>query len=330
MSTQEQTAEDERRALLARAYGPHADIQDDPEAVRRLRELEEQSRLAAAGAAQDPRGAAVTGVSAAGVAAPRSATAVSAAAGGGNARDASAGDDPPAGAAAWWSGRDGGEHETDRAGAAAAARANGSDARSAEQGQPVASARRDGGSDAEAITAGDGLPPAYAPAHGQTPARASGERWTRRTRVLWIGSVVVAALVASAVTLAASSLMNGRVAVLAIDPDAEPPEDFFQPAGEAVVFEEFFGLMTVLTPQEWARGEVLDCVFVRSAAGDAPMSTGGCGGGGFSPTASTVVTPSFPRELREQFPDGTALQFVVVDGTEVHVYAKAPVVPPGP
>lgn len=100
------------------------------------------------------------------------------------------------------------------------------------------------------------------------------------------------------------------------------------PAGEAVVFEELFGLMTVLTPQEWARDEVLACVFVRSAAGGAPMATGGCGGGGFPPTASLVVTPSFPRELREQFPDGTPLQFVVVDGTQVHVYAKAPVVPP--
>lgn len=303
MSTSEQPVTgDELRLLRARAYGPDADILDDPEAMRRLRELEEQARPA--GEASDP--------------AASGAVASSSAAAGSEAADPGA-EDPRAIAAAT------------SAGAAADPTANARRGLEDAVHNGVAEARgtRSDDADTDASRTPDGVPPADAvQGPSPTPAPAGGP-WWRRTRTLWIASVVLAAVVASAVTLAASTLSTGRVAVLAVDPDAEPPDGFFDQAGEGVVFEEFFGLTAVLAQQVWTRGEVLDCVFVRSAAGDAQMATGGCAGGGFPPTAAMVVTPSFPRELRERFPDGTALQFVV-EGSEVHVYAKEPVVDPTP
>lgn len=308
MSTSEQPVTgDELRLLRARAYGPDADILDDPEAMRRLRELEEQARLA--GEASDPAasGAVASGSEAAGSAAAGSAAA-----------DPGA-EDPRAIAPAT------------SAGAAADPTANARREPEDAVHTGVAAARgtRSDDADTEASRTQDGVSPSDA-AQGPAPTPVpAGGPWWRRTRTLWIASVVLAAVVASAVTLAASTLSAGRVAVLAIDPDAEPPDGFFDQAGEGVVFEEFFGLTAVLAQQVWTRGEVLDCVFVRSAAGDAQMATGGCAGGGFPPTAAMVVTPSFPRELRERFPDGTALQFVV-EGSEVHVYAKEPVVDPTP
>lgn len=313
MSTSEQPVTgDELRLLRARAYGPDADILDDPEAMRRLRELEEQARLA--GEASDPAasGAVASGSEAAGSAAAGSAAA------GSEAADPGA-EDPRAIAAATSAGA--------AADLAANARRGLEDA--VHSGVAEAPGTRSDDADTDASRTPDGVPPADAvQGPSPTPAPAGGP-WWRRTRTLWIASVVLAAVVASAVTLAASTLSTGRVAVLAIDPDAEPPDGFFDQAGEGVVFEEFFGLTAVLAQQVWTRGEVLDCVFVRSAAGDAQMATGGCAGGGFPPTAAMVVTPSFPRELRERFPDGTALQFVV-EGSEVHVYAKEPVVDPTP
>ena len=298
MSTSEQPVTgEELRLLRARAYGPDADILDDPEAMRRLRELEEQARLA--GEASDPAGdgAVGDGPAASGVAAVSHVAFDPAASG-------AAASDPAASALR-------GPEDAVHGGVGEARSTRADDA------------------DTEASRTQDGVSPADA-AQGPapTPAPARGPWWLR-TRVLWIASVVLAAVVASAVTLAASTLSTGRVAVLAVDPDAEPPDGFFDQAGEGVVFEEFFGLTAVLAQQVWTRGEVLDCVFVRSAAGDAQMATGGCAGGGFPPTAAMVVTPSFPRELRERFPDGTALQFVV-EGSEVHVYAKEPVVEPTP
>lgn len=318
MSTSEQPVTgDELRLLRARAYGPDADILDDPEAMRRLRELEEQARPA--GEASDPAasGAVASSSAAAGSAAAGSAAAGSAAAGSA-AADPGA-EDPRAIA------------PVTSAGAAAdlAANARRGPEDAVHSGVAEARGTRSDDADTDASRTQEGVPPADA-AQGPAPTPVpAGGPWWRRTRTLWIASVVLAAVVASAVTLAASTLSTGRVAVLAVDPDAEPPDGFFDQAGEGVVFEEFFGLTAVLAQQVWTRGEVLDCVFVRSAAGDAQMATGGCAGGGFPPTAAMVVTPSFPRELRERFPDGTALQFVV-EGSEVHVYAKEPVVDPTP
>ncbi|MFC0198702.1 hypothetical protein ACFFIR_17680, partial [Microbacterium arthrosphaerae] len=165
--------------------------------------------------------------------------------------------------------------------------------------------------------------PAAGDAEGEAAGRpTSGRPWWRRTRTLWIASVLLAAIVASAVTVLVSQFPTGRVAVLRVDPDAEWPEDFFGPSQEGVTYEEFLGLSTLVAPQDWNQGQELDCLYVRAAENDSGPSTGGCSSG-FPPTAGLVVVLSSPEELRERFPVGTALQFVA-EGSEVHVYAKPP------
>ena len=149
---------DELRLLRARAYGPDADILDDPEAMRRLRELEEQARLA--GEASDPAasGAVASGSEAAGSAAAGSAAA-----------DPGA-EDPRAIAAAT------------SAGAAADPTANARRGLEDAVHSGVAEARgtRSDDADTDAGRTQDGVPPAdAAPGPSPTPAPAGGPWWRR-------------------------------------------------------------------------------------------------------------------------------------------------------
>jgi hypothetical protein len=299
---QEGSATDELRRLRARAYGPDADIEDDPVALRRLHELEQQARPdASSTAASDTETYAdVTGTAA--TADP-------------------AGDGRPVGAPAPVDAldavaEDGASARPVRAGSLAD-----QDSFAAPDGEPdseTASSLEPGDSEIGRADDDDALIPGAV----RTP-------WWRRAPALWIASVVAAAVVASAVTPAVMPLTGGRVAVLQVDPDAERPASVFSSTGDQVVFEEFYGMTAAVAPQYWNRNEVLDCLFVQRTAGDAQPSTGGCAGDGFPPTAALVVTSSFPRELRERFPDGTALQFQV-RGSELHVYASEPLVEPTP
>lgn len=301
MSLQEGSATDELRLLRARAYGPDADIEGDPVALRRLDELEQQARPDASstaawdtardGAAADPAGTADPADDAQPVSARGRADALD-----GVREDATSGHPVRAGSLS----------DQDSS-AAATSRPDGETASSLEPGD----------SSIGKITDDELRPGAVRPP------------WWRRRPALWIASVVAAAVAASAVTLAAMPLTGGRVAVLQVDPDAERPANVFSSTGEQVVFEEFYGMTAAVAPQYWNRNEVLDCLFVQRTAGDSQPSTGGCAGDGFPPTAALVVTSSFPRELRERFPDGTALQFQV-KGSELHVYAHEPLVEPTP
>lgn len=54
MTLHEGSTTDELRALRARAYGPHADIAEDPAALRRLHELEERARPGTSDAMASP------------------------------------------------------------------------------------------------------------------------------------------------------------------------------------------------------------------------------------------------------------------------------------
>ena len=289
MSGQGESATDELRALRARAYGPDADIQDDPVALRRLSELEQRARPAVTAAAAPGQDAAM----------PRS---------------------------------PGDEGEPERHGT----RSGGGTARPFdEQNEPgrVTGAQAAGGQVSRDAAAGEredarASPPAVDGSVTDQPvddddAAAPRTPWWRRRATLWIASVALAAVVASAVTLAALPLAAGRVTVLQIDGGAETPPSLGA-GSRSVVFEEFFGLIPVVMPQEWTDDPTLDCIFIEQADDDAGARTGGCAGGGFPPTAGLIVSPSFPDELRERFGDGTALQFVA-DGSQVHVYAKQPV-----
>jgi hypothetical protein len=58
--------------------------------------------------------------------------------------------------------------------------------------------------------------------------------------------------------------------------------------------------------------------------GDNPSYLGGsCGAGSFPAEAVFIVGRQAPSELRDRFPVGTAMQFVL-DGEQVHIYAREP------
>lgn len=245
--------DDELRALRERAYGPDADIDDDPAALARLRELE-------------------------------SAQAVPDAA-------------PPA---------------------------------------PLVRFDDPAPATAEDVPTSD--PPATdaaaddpAPEPGSEEPAPPGGRLPRRTIWLWAGSVALALVVGAAATMATSSVMGNRVAVLGeADVSQWPAGMFGEPQEGARVFETFHGIRVIVVPNVWgAPGSDITCMFVVRADGEGgtqppnEILTTGCGDPAFAPTASFSVTEASPDALLEQFTVGTGVR-VVLAGDEVHVFARTP------
>ncbi len=178
--------------------------------------------------------------------------------------------------------------------------------------------------------AGTGIPAPATDAPAAQPSSAT-PWWRRRMPLLWAGSVVAALILGAGVTLAIESFESGAVAVLAPDPDAEWSDAIWggPDAQDAIGFEEFFGLTVISQPQQWSSaGDTLPCMAIFGGEGDNIIYAGsGCGAGRFPAVTSFVVSRDSPKELRDRFPEGTALQFVLEDG-RVHVYAEEPLVTP--
>ncbi|KAF2420813.1 hypothetical protein [Microbacterium sp. B35-30] len=301
MSTPTEPPLDELRALRERAYGRHADIQDDPDALARLRELEAQASAATLTLAGSATQTVAGGVARAGVggdeagrlpdddgttdaAAPRS---------GVTPVDAAVGSAPPVDPVP-----------------SLASSATASDGGESSAADPVASAAHDDPSPAHAgDPAGHGAPP-------RSPW------WRRRTLLLWAASVVAGVLVGVGLTLAVQAAGAGRVATLDEDADGEWPDEFFgaRPP-DARVFDDFHGLTVLTFRQPVQPGDSQTCLYIVTA----PDAFGGgtCGADAFGPTASLEVGPDSPEELSDRFPRGTALQFVL-EGSSVQVYAREP------
>jgi hypothetical protein len=262
---------DELRMLRERAYGPSADIHDDPAALARLRELE------AATTVPEPVPQGLAG-------APDAAATASV---------------------------DLGEPEV----------------QNGFEPQPEAASEPE-------QTPGDPDTPADPPADAEAPKRSG---LSRRTKLLWAGSVVVALIVGAAITMTTSSFGAGRVAVLAeADLSDWPTETFGDPQEGSRVFDSFDGLRVLVVPNAWGNPEAgVTCVFVvqsRESGAETPSGeilTMGCGNETQPATASFAVNETAPEELRNRFPVGTALR-VVLEGDEVHVFARAGAPAPAP
>lgn len=317
MSAPTDPSSDELRTLRARAYGPDADIHDDPAALARLHELEERARItarpAASPATSAPAGA-ITGDAPTELV-PRS--------------DAAPVD---------------GHGRTDAAGPASstaflvAEQTRGRNSPSVDDRVDAHGA--DGVIEPDGVA--DGIPsPADAgtaePADGQegaagadggaASAGAARAWWRRRIPVLWAGSLVVALVAGIGLTLGVQALESGQVAVLQVDEKAEWPEEFFgTPPGGSRRFDDFLGLTLVSFEQENDSGGPQTCLYVFKSLDGSGFAGGSCGAGGFAATASMSVGSLSPKELRERFADGTSLQFVL-DGAEVRVYARGPGIP---
>lgn len=165
-------------------------------------------------------------------------------------------------------------------------------------------------------------------------------RSRRRTRVLWIASLVGVAVVTAIATLSITlpltpiaSVASGgdvrEVATLRVDPGFVWPAALGEAAGETHGFQDFYGLTAIHADGLWREANFDRCILILETASIVAESDffpgvylPGCGAGPFPATIEVLVGPEMPDELRERFPDGTALQFVH-DGSRIAVFSDA-------
>lgn len=260
---------DELRSLRERAYGPSADIQDDPVALARLRELESTAATEIA--------------------------------------------DPSTPTRAF------GVREVDNV---AMGGAFDSESRSPVT---VAELDADAGVDSPASNAPESAPEkADGIAPDSPPAETNGGPPRRGHPVfVRVVTIILAVIVGAALTYATMQVRPGTVGSLSEDRDAEWPNNLGTRQDGSRVFDEFHGLTVVIIPQPWEDRPEVPCLVVLERSETSPISSVGCGGGAFPPSAALTVIDSHPEELRSEFPVGTSLKFVEEDGI-VTVYSVAP------
>ena len=170
--------------------------------------------------------------------------------------------------------------------------------------------------------------------------RRAATRW--RIPLLWAASVLVAALGTAVISNAVIQRVQvdpqgvgaTQVTRLNQDPDIEIP--IFFTAGEGTgeqAFTRFSGLQVLVLPGEtWAPGGSDDkCILVTqvtdflTATEDSYIgwTFTGCAANAFPATVEITVTGDMPAELREAYPEGTALQFVFDEaGSDVVVFTS--------
>lgn len=169
--------------------------------------------------------------------------------------------------------------------------------------------------------------PETEPANAPSPWRVS-----RRIGVIWVASIVAVAGVTYAfASISPVSPATGarQVATLEPDPAFEMPA-YFGGSQEATGFDDFYGL-TAFDGGEgfFGYGPHQRCFAVAMTSDLDPESDGingpifsGCSAGAFPATIQLAVDGSMPEALREQFPEGSAIQFVL-DGDRVGVFSDA-------
>ncbi|MFK4762806.1 hypothetical protein ACI3KS_17905 [Microbacterium sp. ZW T5_45] len=281
---------DELRALRARAYGRDADL--DPAAAARLRELEAM-RVRARADAADARG--------------------------------TTGPDP---------------HETNDPDAGA--RAALLDAlESLDPGASLALRNVEERADDGATDAGGTTDAADRSAGNDPDATHPASGIRRRHVALWIASLMATAVAASAVTWGIAEITpvatsSGAPQIATLEPISESGSysQMFGGGEDSPVFE-FFGLslfrgvgagwngnpdagdvcLHALATDDLPPTEEIDS---GSWGLDGPMYSG-CGAGSFPASLTVSLDDQLPDQLRTEFPDATAIQFVV-DGDRVGVF----------
>lgn len=277
----------ELRSLRARAYAPGGDIADDPAAIARLAELETAERARRAAASLEP------------------------------APDMTPADLPPGIIDSVPGASPGPQDDAASAG-------------------PAAAASDDASEDASADAS---VPPRRRPA--------------LRSVLMWAGSLVAVAALAAGATFFATARSASTATALPQDArithvttllptGTELPPMFenwvsAENAADALAFEQFFGLALFDVGDAWssARGFGVDslrvrerCLVMTDVAMLEPRSDGsgaaslnqGCSAGSFPAAITMIVREQQPEELRDRYPIGTALQFVLTDaGVDVFV-----------
>jgi len=129
---------------------------------------------------------------------------------------------------------------------------------------------------------------------------------------------LLALLVAVGATVALTSglaTMTGRdVGTVALDPDRPVPDrwdDWYQDVATGV--GEFHGLTVIGLENPEDDAACVTVVAPRFPRGANPI--GGCAAGSFPARGVLTVTGDMPAELRDEFPEGTALEFVLEGGS---------------
>ncbi|MFH8251200.1 hypothetical protein ACH3VR_12590 [Microbacterium sp. B2969] len=156
---------------------------------------------------------------------------------------------------------------------------------------------------------------------------------------LWLASLVTVGVLAAAWTFATAIVWFAplqrdaaiaQVAVLTVDEAFDAPAVFGSPVADRVGFQDFDGL-TAMTAEGGVMGAGADdtCLVVVPTASidtEADIYNGpifvGCSAGAFPATVELLVTHDQPEGIRDRFPAGTALQFVL-DGERVVVFSDA-------
>lgn len=313
MSTPTDLPLDELRALQARAYGRDADIQSDPAALARLHELEARASAARTGSTAPTADAAPApqpAAAAANAGPPETADRHQAVSG-----DGRVGTDAAAGVSGSIPSRSSGE-PAPMADASAPMTGAATLPGAGTQADVAEPAGAGNGSAATEPVAGVDAPTS------EVSAKAPARPWWRRIPVLWAASVVAALFIGAGVSVWMQNLEEGRVAVLSEDSDAEWPDMFFgaRPA-DGLVFDGFHGLTVLSFPQSVAQGSAQTCLYILTPPDG--FGAGSCAAGSYPASASMEVVSSSPEALRDRFPLGTSLQFVL-EGSTVQVYARAP------
>ncbi|WP_316290088.1 hypothetical protein, partial [Clavibacter michiganensis] len=136
----------------------------------------------------------------------------------------------------------------------------------------------------------------------------------RRTAILWAASVLVAVGATVALTSGLASMTGRDVGTVALDPDRPVPDrwdDWYQDVATGV--GEFHGLTVIGLENPEDDAACVTVVAPRFARGTNPV--GGCAAGSFPARGVLTVTGDMPAELRDEFPEGTALEFVLEGGS---------------
>jgi hypothetical protein len=147
---------------------------------------------------------------------------------------------------------------------------------------------------------------------GAPESRAPASR--RRTAILWAASVLVAVGATVALTSGLASMTGRDVGTVALDPDRPVPDrwdDLYQDVATGV--GEFHGLTVIGLENPEDDQACVTVVAPRFARGANPI--GGCAAGSFPARGVLTVTGDMPAELRDEFPEGTALEFVLEGGS---------------
>lgn len=163
------------------------------------------------------------------------------------------------------------------------------------------------------------------------PTGRPSRRPSLRTTLMWAGSLVAVAALAAAVTNFATARTASTATAIPDDAPVthlttllpiggEQPE-FLRDWGaeDSRSFEPFFGLRTYEVRVPWLEHEHTCLLVMNGEQADQASDAGwssygqGCSAGAFPAAMSFVVTSEYPAELREHFPEGSALQLVLSD-----------------